>query len=220
MATRPPLDPDSTINSPNEDANSTLTSRRDLLLGAVSMVAATAVPASAANPSGAAAAIPPSPTAKAAWHAFEVSLAEALADLDEDEFLTISPKGSNRFVQFLDQGAHGIRMETTSNVYLTGTERLSGSARRRLPAIGWHEPTSGSDEGTGPSLVDIEGSSNYFRDAPRPVPFPVLARIVAATFREFSIGLPGELEYDSGSVEDPDVALKFPALGLKRARRS
>ena len=107
MANRPPLDPDS--NTSQHESEPTLTSRRDLLLGAVSMVAATAVPASAANPSDAAAAIPPSPTAKAAWHAFEVSLADALAHLDEDEFLTISPKHSNRFVQFLDQGAHGIR---------------------------------------------------------------------------------------------------------------
>ena len=45
MATRPPLDPDSTLNSTHQDANPTYTSRRDLLLGAVSMVAATAVPA-------------------------------------------------------------------------------------------------------------------------------------------------------------------------------
>jgi hypothetical protein len=87
-------------------------------------------------------------------------------------------------VQFLDQGAHGIRMETTSNVYLTGSERLSGSAHRRLPAIGWHEPTSGSGEGERPSPTDIDGSSNYYRDAPRPVSYPVLARIAAATFRE------------------------------------
>ena len=117
-------------------------------------------------------------------HTFEIALADALAHLGEDELLTVSPKRSNRFVQVLDQGAHGIRMETTSNLYLSGTERLSGSARRRLPAIGWHEPTSGSDEDDGPSPADIDGSSNYFRDAPRPVPYPVLARISAATFRE------------------------------------
>jgi hypothetical protein len=221
MANRQPLDSVSPTTQLDADQEPTQTSRRDLLRGAVSIVAGASVPVSTASAMEVAPVIAASPTAKAAWQTFEVALADALAALDEDEFLIVSCKRVNRFVQFLDQGAHGIRMETVSNVYLRDGDRLSGSARRRLPALGWHEPTIGSDEGEGPSSTDIDGSSNYFRDAPPPVPYAVLARIAAATFREvFGMGHPGELEYDAGSVDDGGVSLRFPALGLKRSKRA
>ena len=109
----PTADSDSTIKQPDD---STLTSRRDLLRGAVSIVAAASLPVGTATATEVETVIPPSPTAKAAWQTFEAALAASLAELDEDEFLSISPKRSPRLVQFLDQGAHGMRAETTSNV--------------------------------------------------------------------------------------------------------
>ena len=204
----------------NEDQEPVLTSRRDLLRGAVSIVAGASVPLMAASPVQSAPATPASPTAHAAWHTFECGLANALAELKEDEFLFVSPKRGPLFVQFLDQGVHGLRAEAVSNVYLDEDAQLSPAACTRLVALGWHAPTSGSDEGDGPWPTDIDGSSNFFLDAPPPVPYSVLAKLAVGTLREvYRTGHPGGLHYAAGSLEDASASLRFPALGLKRKER-
>lgn len=42
----------------------------------------------------------------------------ALAALEEDEHLLLQVKGTNRYVQFMDQGGYGMRAETVSDYYL------------------------------------------------------------------------------------------------------
>lgn len=42
----------------------------------------------------------------------------ALAALEEDEHLLLQVKGTNRYVQFMDQGGYGRRVETVSDYYL------------------------------------------------------------------------------------------------------
>ena len=54
-----------------------------------------------------------------AWPPFTEKLAQALSMLEEDQFLIISVKNSNRYVQFSAQGSFGMRAETTSNSYLS-----------------------------------------------------------------------------------------------------
>lgn len=136
-------------------------------------------------------------------------------------YVIVSSKRVNRFVQFVAQGSHGMRVEAVSNEYLDADAKLSSVARERLAALGWHAPTSGPEDDTADSPTDIDGSSNYFLDAPQPVPYARLAQLAVATLREVSgIGHPGELAYDAGSTEDPDVSLRFPALGVKLSRRA
>jgi hypothetical protein len=59
-----------------------------------------------------------------AWTDFGWRLMQVLGALEEDEYLIVGLKGTNRFVQFAGQGAHGMRVETVSNYYLPENERL------------------------------------------------------------------------------------------------
>ena len=52
------------------------------------------------------------------WPAFAKKLTTVLRTLKDDEFLILSEKGTNHFVQFSEQGEDGMRVETTSNAYL------------------------------------------------------------------------------------------------------
>jgi hypothetical protein len=215
----PPLDTDSTTATPS-GTHPALPSRRDLLRRAVTIVAGAAVPLSADSTAKAVPALSASPTAEVAWQKLERGLVSALADLDEDDFIIVSSKRTNHFVQFVAQGSHGMRAEAVSNTYLDGSARLSRAASERLVALGWRAPTSGQDPGD-VSPADIDGSSNFFVDATPPVPFAHLAQLGVASLREvYRVGHPGELQYDAGSTEDADVVLGFPALNLKRTNRA
>ena len=74
----------------------------------------------AASPVQSAPATPASPTAHAAWHTFECGLANALAELKEDEFLFVSPKRGPLFVQFLDRAIPAFEFENWAVIALGG----------------------------------------------------------------------------------------------------
>ena len=57
----------------------------------------------------------PSSYVSVAWPPFAQKLAATLEKLQEDQYLILSVKRSNRYVQFAVQGSFGIRVETTSN---------------------------------------------------------------------------------------------------------
>ena len=59
-----------------------------------------------------------------AWPAFESKLAEALAVLEEDQYLVISEKRGSAYVQFAGQGSFGVRAECVSNNYLSAVARV------------------------------------------------------------------------------------------------
>jgi hypothetical protein len=60
-----------------------------------------------------------------------------------------------------------------------------------------------------------DGSSNYFLDLARPVPYDLLAGLAVITFKEvFGVAHPGELEYNAFSTDR--MSVRFPHLGLKR----
>jgi hypothetical protein len=58
------------------------------------------------------------------WPEFMTRLSEVLDKLDEDQYLVINVKKSNRYVQFAGQGSYGLRAETASNHFLSKDERL------------------------------------------------------------------------------------------------
>lgn len=91
-------------------------------------------------------------------------LAQTLTQMREDEFLVISVKRSNRFVQFAAQGAHGLRVEATSNAFLKGSDRLGLDDLAVLAALGWKSPTGSPTHSTPGN--DPTGSPNYFLDFP------------------------------------------------------
>ncbi len=67
-----------------------------------------------------------------AWPPFEKALASALAQLEEDQFLVISAKRGNRFVQFAGQGSFGLRAETASNGFLPKSDQFNDEQMRAL----------------------------------------------------------------------------------------
>ena len=95
-----------------------------------------------------------------AWPAFVQKLTGVLKRLKEDQFLILSVKHSNRFVQFAAQGAVGMRIETTSDSYLKEPERLGKRDISALIDAGWQPPTGSPDEST-PDR-DPDGSPNFF----------------------------------------------------------
>ena len=76
-------------------------------------------------------------------------MGNTLNAMQEDQFLVIAVKQSNRFIQFTAQGAHALHAEVTSNAYLSGAERWTDAQMTALKALGWFEPT-GSPEASTP----------------------------------------------------------------------
>jgi len=149
-----------------------------------------------------------------AWAQFAQRLSPVLQGLQEDQYLVVSAKQSNLYVQFAGQGFYGLLMETTSNQYLSETEQLDDSQIDMLTKLGWNRPTDdlkAEEKEKGP-----EGSPNYYIDNPRPVDFEGVSRLAVMTFSHVHrIPHPGYLEYDAFDSRGNPV--HFPDLGLKRA---
>lgn len=149
-----------------------------------------------------------------AWLPFTGKLAAALVSLEEDQYLVISAKDSNHFVQFAAQGTFGLRAETTSNAYLPKDQQLDLEQHLELITSGWNAPTEDGEESTPEN--DPDGSPNYYRDYPAPVDYYAVARdAVHALSRAHRIPHPGFLEYEAFESGGPNIILA--ELGLKRA---
>lgn len=147
-----------------------------------------------------------------AWAPFTNKLAAALETLEEDQFLILSVKHSDRFIQFAAQGSFGIRIETTSNSYLTKPEQLNNEQIATLIDIGWESPTGAPAESTPES--DPDGSPNFFAEFPAPVYFESIANLTVRTLSEiFRVPHPGSLQYQA--FDDEGQAIALPELGLK-----
>lgn len=158
---------------------------------------------------------PRQPRTREAWRRFARELAVALGALEEDEWLALSLKGRNRFVQFMNQGGAGYRLEAVSDFYLAENDRLSESDRSLLLELGWDGPTNLPDEfGHRP-----DGSPNYFLDLANPVPFDEVAMLAVNTLiRVYGAEHPNTLEYSTGSSQHESI--RFPHLGIARGRKS
>ena len=147
-----------------------------------------------------------------AWPPFAKKLASALATLEENQFLVLSVKQSNRFVQFAAQGAFGMRAETTSNNYLHKQEQLDARQIAALLALGWSDPTGSHSESTPEN--DPDGSPNFFSEFNNPVPFDEVADLTIQTLTQIlRVPHPGFLEYSGFDVQGNLIA--FPELGLR-----
>jgi hypothetical protein len=127
----------------------------------------------------------------------------------------LSLKRRNRFVQFMNQGEAGMRAEAVSDFYLPEKEQLSERDRKVLLELGWDAPTALPDEfGHSP-----DGSPNYFLDLANPVPLDEVAVLAVNTLvHVYGAEHPGMLEYSTGS--EANVSIRFPDLGIRRARSS
>ncbi len=154
-----------------------------------------------------------------AWPHFEKKLTAVLARLEEDQYLVISVKGTNRYVQFAGQGSFGMRVETTSNNYLSKPDQLEAEQVAALLEAGWNDPTGDPDASTPEN--DPDGSPNFFVEfvVPVPVPFESVARLTIQTLASIlRVPHPHSLEYEAFEMEG--VALTLPELGLKHTKRA
>ena len=156
------------------------------------------------------------------WTAFAHKLATALAKLEQDEFLCLSVKGSEKYVQFSLEWVFGMRVDTTSNICLPEKERLNEQQIASLIAAGWCAPTWSPDEPM-PDLPltdvllpdnDKDLCPNYFVDLNLPVAFDTVADLAVHTFANIlRVASPKQLEYYA--YDDNDEPIEFPELGLK-----
>ncbi|MEO8681582.1 MAG: hypothetical protein ABI665_21225 [Vicinamibacterales bacterium] len=143
----------------------------------------------------------------------KASSPKRLGVLEEDQFLIISLKSGWAYVQCAAQCSFGLRAEAMSNNYLHGSHAISDAKVSALQALGWLAPTGTPDEAT-PKLQP-DGSPNFFRDFPRPVPFEGVARMaVRALIDVFDIPHPGFL--DDQAFDRSKRAILIPTLGLMR----
>jgi hypothetical protein len=147
-----------------------------------------------------------------AWIDFGGRLMQVLGVLEEDEYLIISLKGSNRFVQFAGQGAHGMRVETVSNFYLPEAQQLGEAQHDAMLKLGWNAPCNLPDE-FGHEPV---GSPNYFLDLAQPVDVRQVAALAVSTLLgPLDADHPLDLEYRS--FAESGEAIRWPTLKLRRA---
>src|SRR5689334_14225111 len=146
------------------------------------------------------------------WDRLTDNLAACLADLSEDEFLILSSKSANYFVQFAGQGQFGMRIEATSNVYVAPPEDvLSAAAYSAMAKLGWKPPTGVP----GSEPRDPDGSPNFFLDLALPLDFRRVADMAVKTLRQlYRIQHPGQLQYKS--FDGSGIEIRFPTLRLKR----
>jgi hypothetical protein len=146
------------------------------------------------------------------WDLLTDNLAACLADLSEDEFLILSAKRANYFVQFAAQGQFGMRIEAASNVYVSPPEAvLAANAYSAMANLGWKSPTGVP----GSEPRDPDGSPNFFLDLALPVHFRRVADMAVKTLREvYCTPHPGQLQYKS--FDSSGIEIRFPNLRLKR----
>lgn len=148
------------------------------------------------------------------WAPFAENLASVLARLQEDQFLILSAKTGNRFVQFAAQGAWGMRVEVSSNAFLSATEELSRRQVSWLLAHGWNAPT-GEPEGALPA-EDPDGSPNYFIDYPTSTSSADIAQSAVETLvNALGFHHPAGMVYEAHGAHGEELA--FPELKLKQA---
>ncbi len=149
------------------------------------------------------------------WSEFTDHLAEALACLEEDEYLIISKASGWHYVQFCVYEDFALRAEAVSNGYLAGENRLSLVDCAKLLGLGWNRPTH-LPAAEGPAK-DPHGSPNYFLDFQAPVPYGSVAALASHTLRHVSGAPdPGTLEYEAFASDG--TSIRFPHLRIARAR--
>ncbi len=150
------------------------------------------------------------------WPAFTKKLTSVLCGLKDEEFLILQEKGTSHVVQFSEQGAEGVRIETTSNAYLKGAERLNRKQVAALKEAGWLPPTGSPEEAT--PEKDPDGSPNFFVQYPKRCSRKAAADLAVHTLTDIlHILHPGWLEYDAFNFDGKLIDL--PVLGLDRMIR-
>ena len=153
---------------------------------------------------------------KRAWKALRKSLAQCLHGLEHQEFLIISHRGSNRFVQFASNGNGDLRMEATANVFIEPARYvLTIDDFAQMERLGWNKAPQQMAERDGDDVQDslADSSPNFFVDTMGASSWKKVARRAVRTLRDvYGIKHPRQLEYSA--FHPSGTTLRFPTLGL------
>lgn len=150
------------------------------------------------------------------WKNLAWRLGEALAGLNDGEFLIVAIRGTNLYVQFGAQESFGIRAEATSNHYLPADARIGAGQHAALLAMGWRPPTP-SAGGAGPQVPG--GSPNYSFDVPPLDSYAGLARMAVRTLRSvFGAAGVRQLEYEASGEDDAWIRSRLLGIPMSAAR--
>lgn len=153
-------------------------------------------------------------TASRAWDFLSNNLACVLEKLEKDQYLILSVKESNRFVQFACHGEEGMRVEVTSNHFLKGKDRLSKRQASWLLDHGWNAPTGDRSQST--AEKGLGGSPNYFIDFSASVDVGSIANLAVKSLVE-GLDVPSlaELTYEAFGADK--VLFRVEDLGIDPA---
>ncbi len=152
---------------------------------------------------------------KRTWTKFAADLADALACLEQDEYLIVSKKTGWHYVQFAIE-SDLVRAEAVSNGYLDLEHKLSAQSCSKLLELGWNSPTHLPAEANDPTRNPV-GSPNYYLDFRGAIPYASVATLATDTLRQiYGVQGLGELEYKSFARDG--TSIRFPNLRIARRR--
>lgn len=152
------------------------------------------------------------PAPPTGWEAFEKALASALSVL-KDEFLILSTRVGNRYVQFHASPGEEVFAEAVSNAHLDAPEKLDVGQLATLLSLGWSAPTRAP--GAAPPAAAPRGSPNHFREFPHPFSCTEIAAFAVRTLAgAFRVGSPSDLRYRA--FDDDGNPVTLPVLHLEQ----
>lgn len=151
-----------------------------------------------------------SPSIDKEWHCFAERLSAVIGSLQKYEFLILSEKTRNVYIQFAAGGSLGMTVEAVSEQFCPSVGK---NEKEKLRDLGWRPPTYVLGQR---SMGPAHGSCNYYIDAGKTPP-AALADLVVRTFcGVYHTPLPESLQYQAffdNHVYHYDIPL--PALGLE-----
>ncbi len=152
---------------------------------------------------------------KNAWRTLSRAFARYLHELIEGDFIIISHRHINYYVQVAAQGEDGFRIEAVNNTYIVPpSAALTTAQYARMSELGWRSATE--DAEVAKERYDPEGSPNFFRQVDVGEDLLDVADVLIRTLHEvYGIATPALLDYHAFHCEMGD----FPCPDLRLTRR-
>lgn len=150
------------------------------------------------------------------WHQFAGRLSLVIGELRRHEFLILSERKRNVYIQLASGGSLGMQAEAVSEQFYPG---VGENEKKMLRILGWKPPTYFLGSATkGPRGG---GSCNYYINAGNVAPSK-LADFITRTFCDvYCTRTPAALQYRAfGDTPNGTYELRFPELGLRLEKHS
>lgn len=152
------------------------------------------------------------PRSTPSWSTFTRGLARTLEALAEGEYLIISRRRINHYVQFASGGDQGMRAEAVNNMYIEPPHAvLTVEQYAAMDTLGWQRATQQP-----PELVPGDnppGSPNFFRNLAPWQRRADLAAVATATLRDvYGVRSPRHLVFEAfhrdwGPIDCPHLPI-------------